>query len=111
MDRDEINGRAKGTDMIEWLGGSVESSSVADVLWLGLIMSIVGLAAALGRSRVLPGSPQRSGQDSAVDFLDRRFAEGEIDPQTYPAQRAALVRIMAAYRERERNPGQDGSPT
>ena len=97
--------------MIEWLGGGVESLSFADVLWLGLIISIVGLAAALARSRVLPGSPQRSGQDSAVEFLDRRFAEGEIDPQTYPAQRAALVRIVAAYRERERILGHDGSPT
>jgi hypothetical protein len=51
-----------------------------------------------------------SGGDSAVGFLDRRFAEGEIDPKTYPSQRAALVRIMAAYREREGNLDHDGRP-
>lgn len=97
--------------MSEWLGGSGESWSFVDVFWLGLIVSIVGLAASLVRSRALAGSPPRSGQDSAVEFLDRRFAEGEIDPKTYPSQRAALVRIVAACRERERALDHDSRPT
>ncbi|RYV49691.1 hypothetical protein [Pengzhenrongella frigida] len=97
--------------MSEWLGGNVESVYVVDVVWLGLFVSIACLAASLGRSRVLPGSPPRSGQDSAVEFFDRRFAEGEIDPETNPAQRGALVRIVAVYRERERIPDHDGRRT
>ena len=32
-----------------------------------------------------------AGQDSPEEILDRRFARGEIDEQTYTAQRAALA--------------------
>jgi putative membrane protein len=46
--------------------------------------------------RLLPGTGTggaggRPTQDSAEDILDKRFARGEIDLETYQAQRAALA--------------------
>jgi putative membrane protein len=32
-----------------------------------------------------------AGTESALDILDRRFASGEFDLETYQAQRAALI--------------------
>jgi putative membrane protein len=43
--------------------------------------------------RLLPGHRDASGgqAESAEEILDRRFARGEIDLETYQAQRAALA--------------------
>ncbi|MCB0911733.1 MAG: hypothetical protein KDB60_08980 [Propionibacteriaceae bacterium] len=62
------------------------------VLWVVLIAGIVWAVSRLlpGR-RVTPGS--RPAQDSPEDILDRRFARGEIDLETYQAQREALSRM------------------
>lgn len=60
------------------------------LLWAILIAGIVWAV-----SRLLPGRPAgggtRSGQDSPEEILNRRFARGEIDLETYQAQRAALA--------------------
>ena len=49
--------------------------------------------------RLLPsgGSNGRDrGEDSPEEILDRRFARGELDVETYQAQRAALQRARGA---------------
>lgn len=99
-----------GPDMSEWLGVSWAPSSFVELLWLGFILC-VGLAAALGRSRVAAVSLRPLRLDFAIEFLDRRFAECESAPETYPAQRAALVRVVAVYQALERILDRDGSPT
>ncbi len=60
------------------------------LFWLVLIAVVVVLVA-----RLLPGSPPRTraadAHESALDTLDRRLAEGDIDLRTYQAQRAAII--------------------
>jgi putative membrane protein len=67
------------------------------LLVLGLIVFLV--------VRLLPGAGQRDsghtgsgGQqtESAQEILDRRFARGEIDVETYQAQRAALTQTRGS---------------
>jgi putative membrane protein len=61
------------------------------LFWVGLIVLIVWLV-----SRLLPGSgrgdaPAAAGQaESPEQVLDRLFALGEIDEQTYRSRRTAL---------------------
>ena len=60
-------------------------------VWVVLIALIVWAV-----SRLLPGrqahrSAPQSGQQTPEEILDRRFARGEIDLETYQVQRAALV--------------------
>lgn len=62
------------------------------LFWLGLIVLIVWLV-----TRLLPGSryggapPTGQGQaESPEQVLDRLFAMGEIDEQTYRSRRTAL---------------------
>jgi putative membrane protein len=55
--------------------------------WLVLLALIVFLIV-----RLLPGNDRSTGgPGSPEEILDRRFARGEIDAQTYAAQRATLV--------------------
>ena len=61
--------------------------------WLLLIGLVVWLVV-----RLLPGDDRTNQQGNAVgavespeDILDRRFARGEIDEQTYAKQREALA--------------------
>ena len=59
--------------------------------WILLVAAVVWAV-----SRLLPGrQPQdrgpHSGQEGPEEILDRRFARGEVDLETYQAQRAALV--------------------
>jgi putative membrane protein len=58
------------------------------LFWLALVVLIVWLV-----TRLLPSrhQPPVSGQDSPEEILDRRFARGEIDEETYRAQRTALA--------------------
>lgn len=59
------------------------------VFWVAVLALILFLVVRLLPSNSgLAGSPQR---DSAEEILDRRFARGEIDVETYQAQRAALA--------------------
>jgi putative membrane protein len=70
-----------GMGSVGWLG--------MGLFWLILLGLIIWLVV-----RLLPGSggePTRSTGESPLDILDRRLANGEIDMQTWQAQRAALV--------------------
>jgi len=59
------------------------------VFWLILLGLIIWLVV-----RLLPGSDSgttRNTDESALEILDRRLASGELDTETWQAQRAALV--------------------
>jgi putative membrane protein len=69
-----------------WLGMSL--------FWLVLLVLLVLLVV-----RMLPQNDRtRIGGESAEDILDQRFARGEIDEQTYTAQREILARHRAPRR-------------
>jgi putative membrane protein len=64
------------------------------IFWVALITLIIWTL-----SRALPGGtswgrdftpPQERGADSAEDILDRRFAAGDLDEETYRSMRATL---------------------
>ena len=64
------------------------------IFWVGLITLVIWVIA-----RVLPAggawgdsTPRRDGAptESAEDILDRRFASGELDEETYRSMRATL---------------------
>lgn len=64
------------------------------IFWVGLITLVIWVIA-----RVLPtggswgdATPRRSGApaERAEDILDRRFASGELDEETYRSMRATL---------------------
>jgi putative membrane protein len=57
------------------------------LFWLALVALIVWLVVRLVPSRDRPAARP----DSPEEILDRRFARGEIDEETYRSQRAALV--------------------
>ncbi len=74
-----------------WGGIGVGGMIGMVVFWLLLIAAIVWAV-----SRLLPGRHVRTGhseaaQETPEEILDRRFARGEIDLETYQVQRAALV--------------------
>ena len=79
-----------------WYGGGIGA-----FMWLGMglfWLILLGLIVWLV-IRLLPGSsepPTRTPGESAVEILDRRMANGEIDMETWQAQRAAL---LAAQRD------------
>lgn len=65
--------------------------------WVGMILVWVVLIALVvwAVTRLLPARPaeghQQPGQETPEEILDRRFARGEVDLETYQAQRAALA--------------------
>ena len=66
------------------------------LFWVILIAAIIWLVVRLLPSNSHSGATtapphQVSGQESPLDVLDRRFASGELDLETYQAQRAALI--------------------
>ena len=61
------------------------------VFWVVLIAAIVWAVSRLLPGRQAMGGPAQPGQEQAEDILDRRYARGEIDLETYQAQRAALA--------------------
>jgi len=74
-----------------WGGMGVGGMIGMVVFWLLLIALIVWAV-----SRLLPGRAGRQassqpGQETPEEILDRRFARGEIDLETYQVQRAALA--------------------
>jgi len=78
-----------------WYGGGM-----GGLMWLGMglfWLILLGLIVWLV-IRLLPGSepPTRAAGESAVEILDRRMANGEIDLEAWQAQRAAL---LAAQRD------------
>lgn len=85
-----------------WYGGGMNGVAwlFMGLFWIALIAAIIWLVLRLlpsdGRAggtppTALPPTPPVSGQESPVDILDRRFAQGEIDLETYQAHRAALI--------------------
>jgi len=83
--------------MMGWYG-----NGMGPFMWLGMGLFwiiLLGLIVWLV-TRLLPGSkddqPTRSSGESAVEILDRRMANGDIDTQTWQAQRSAL---LAAQRD------------
>ena len=81
---------------MSWYGGGMGA-----FMWLGMglfWLILLGLIVWLV-IRLLPGSsepPTRTPGESAVEILDRRMANGEIEIETWQAQRAAL---LAAQRD------------
>ncbi len=80
-------GYGGGMAWVSWLG--------MGLFWLLLLGVILFLVV-----RLLPGAGQGgshegvsggSAAESPEEILDRRFARGEIDTETYQAQRAALA--------------------
>ena len=68
------------------------------LFWLALVALVVWLVVRLATPSSPPqGSPRDQGPpaatppESPLNILDRRFASGEIDVETYRAQRAALL--------------------
>jgi len=60
------------------------------LLWAVLIGLVVWAVTRLLPTRPYAGGGQ-PGQETPEEILDRRFARGEIDVETYQAQRAALA--------------------
>lgn len=79
--------------MMGWYGGGMSLGGwlFMGTFWILLLALLVWLVVRL----LPPGNGTASGVESPEDILDRRFARGEIDEQTYVAQRRAL----AAQRE------------
>ena len=82
--------------MMGWYGGGMGALGwlAMGVFWVFLLGLIVWLVI-----RLLPASgelPTRTTGESAVEILDQRLASGEIDLETWQAQRAAL---LAAQRD------------
>jgi putative membrane protein len=73
------------------------------IFWVGLITLIIwALARALpsGDAWGRDSAPRReSGGGSAEDILDRRFAAGELDEETYRSMRATLRSSRATQNE------------
>lgn len=80
--------------MMGWYGGGMGWGAwlAMGLFWLLLLAVIVLLVARLlpgaGRGRSGDGADPRP--DSPEEILDRRFAQGEIDVETYQRQRSVL---------------------
>ena len=61
------------------------------LVWVVLIAAIVWAVSRLLPGRKVEDGRPAAGQEKPQDILDRRFARGEIDLETYQAQRAALA--------------------
>lgn len=76
--------------MMGWYGGGATLGFLAmGVFWVILLGLIVWLVV-----RLVPGSPgptTRAAGESPLEILDRRLARGELDLETWKAQRAALI--------------------
>ena len=84
--------------MMRWYSGGMSGVGwiFMGLFWIALVALIIWLVLRLLPSSGHPGPaptapPQIPGQDAAVDILDRLFAAGEIDLETYQSHRAALI--------------------
>ena len=78
------NGSGMGS--LGWLG--------MGVFWLILLGLIVWLVVRLLPDSSNGNSAARSTDDSALDILDRRLANGQLDLPSWQAQRAALLGVQ-----------------
>jgi putative membrane protein len=76
--------------MMGWYGAGMGYGAwmFMGLFWLVLLAVIIMAVVRLLPARRDGGSREL---DSPEDILDRRFARGEIDAETYQAQRAALT--------------------
>jgi putative membrane protein len=74
-----------------WGGMGVGGMIGMVVFWLVLIALIVWAVSRLLPGRHVPTDRPQPGQETAEEILDRRFARGEVDLETYQVQRAALA--------------------
>jgi putative membrane protein len=77
--------------MMGWYGGGMGLGAwlFMGTFWIALLVLIGWLVV-----RLLPSGNRAASEgslESPEDILDRRFAHGEIDEQTYAAQRSALM--------------------
>jgi putative membrane protein len=83
--------------MMGWYGGGMGFAvwMVMGLFWLVLVGVIIWAVV-----RLLPsaGRQDRAAAETPDQILDRRFARGEIDLETYQAQRAALASARGAGR-------------
>ena len=90
--------------MMGWYGGGMGPGMWAfmGLFWVALIALIIWLVVKLLPSKAQPAAPPVSAQgpvpESPLEILDRRFARGEVDLETYKAQRAALVEARGGER-------------
>ncbi len=90
--------------MMGWYGGGMGPGMwvVMGLFWVALIALIIWLVVKLlpskAQSAAPPPSAQVAGPESPLEILDRRFARGEVDLETYKAQRAALVEARGGER-------------
>jgi putative membrane protein len=78
--------------MMGWYGGGMGYGAWAfmGLFWLVLLGVIIWAVVRLLPARAGDGYRER---ESPEEILDRRFARGEIDVETYRAQRAALTEV------------------
>ena len=89
--------------MMDWYGGGMGGSGgvmwlLMTLLWVGLIAVIVVVVIKLlprsGRESEQPGrTTGASTTESPEQILDRMFAVGEIDEETYRSRRTALAEM------------------
>ena len=75
--------------MMGWYGGGGMGSLGwlgIGVFWLALILLVIWLVV-----RLLPSGTTRNTGESALEILDRRLADGQIDFEPWQAQRAAIL--------------------
>jgi putative membrane protein len=79
--------------MMGWYGGGMGMGAwlFMGTFWILLLGAAVWLVARLVFAGDRYGDRDRSGVESPEDILDRRFARGELDEQTYITQRSALA--------------------
>ena len=82
-----MGGYGLGMGLLGWL--------LMGLFWL-VLMAVVIWAVV----RLLPARGSSSGPvpESALDILDRRYARGEIDTETYQMQRRALAEARGEQR-------------
>jgi putative membrane protein len=81
--------------MMGWYGGGMGAGAwmFMGVFWLVLLGLIIWAVVRLlpGRDSGAGGRGSGAAAETPEEILDRRFARGEIDLETYQTQRAALV--------------------
>jgi putative membrane protein len=83
--------------MMDWYGhgGGPGPWLFMGLFWLVLLGLVIWAVVRLLPNR---GAPPTGGVDSPEEILDRRFARGEIDEETYRAQRAVLASTRGTKR-------------
>jgi putative membrane protein len=84
--------------MMNWSDGGAHNGFPVfmGLFWIALIALIIFLVIKLlpsSSKSAAPATPQLPGTESSEQILDRLFATGEIDEQTYRARRTALAEM------------------